>query len=102
MKAYLAYVREESKGFFDAGLSAAEAARRIDLGPYEVWDGPERVFFNVERAYRELRGEPADCSSRLPRSSCQAPPSFIWSAGQTADKPASTDAIPAAMSVGPV
>ena len=60
MKAYLEYVREESKRFFDAGLSVAEAARRIDLGPYEVWDGPERVFFNVERAYRELRGDPPD------------------------------------------
>jgi len=60
MKAYLQYVREESKSFFQAGLSIAEAARRIDLGPYEVWDGPERVFFNVERAYRELRGDPPD------------------------------------------
>jgi len=60
MKAYLVYVRDESKSFFDAGLSVAEAARRIDLGPYEVWDGPERLFFNVERAYRELRGDPPD------------------------------------------
>ena len=60
MKAYLEYVRQESKSFFDAGLPVAEAARRIDLGPYEVWDGPERLFFNVERAYRELRGDPPD------------------------------------------
>lgn len=57
MKAYLEYVRSESKAFFDQGLTVAEAARRIDLGPYEVWDGPERVYFNVERAYREFRGE---------------------------------------------
>jgi glyoxylase-like metal-dependent hydrolase (beta-lactamase superfamily II) len=60
MKAYLVYVREESKRFFEAGLPVDEAARRIDLGPYEIWDGPERVFFNVERAYRELRGDPPD------------------------------------------
>jgi glyoxylase-like metal-dependent hydrolase (beta-lactamase superfamily II) len=60
MKAYLQYVREESKRFFDEGLPAAEAARRIDLGPYEDWYEPERLFFNVERAYRELRGDPPD------------------------------------------
>ena len=60
MKAYLQYVREESKRFFDEGLPAAEAARRIDLGPYEAWHEPERLFFNVERAYRELRGDPPD------------------------------------------
>ena len=60
MKAYLEYVRSEARRFFDAGLPVDEAARRIDLGPYEVWDGPERVFFNLERAYRELRGAPSD------------------------------------------
>ena len=58
MRAYLVYVREEARRFFEAGLSVDEAARRIDLGPYEVWDGPERVFFNIERAYRELQGGP--------------------------------------------
>jgi cyclase len=60
MKAYLLYVREEARRFFEAGLSVDEAARRIDLGPYEAWDGPERVFFNIDRAYRELRGDPPD------------------------------------------
>ena len=37
-----------------------EAAKRIDLGPYADWAEPERLIFNVERAYRELRGEPWD------------------------------------------
>lgn len=60
MKAYLAYVRAESRRFFDAGLPALEAARRIDPGPYAGWTEPERILFNVERAYRELRGEPFD------------------------------------------
>jgi cyclase len=58
MKAYLQYVRDESKTFFDANLPALEAAKRMDLGPYEAWDEPERLLFNVERAYRELRGDP--------------------------------------------
>jgi len=60
MKAYLLYVRAESQRFFDAGLSPLEAAKRIDLGPYAGWTQPERLIFNVERAYRELRGEPFD------------------------------------------
>jgi glyoxylase-like metal-dependent hydrolase (beta-lactamase superfamily II) len=60
MKEYLQYVRAESKRFFDAGLPALEAAKRIDLGPYADWTETERLLFNVERAYRELRGEPFD------------------------------------------
>ena len=62
MKAYLEYVRDESKRFFDAGLSALEAAKRIDLGPYAAWTEPERLIFNVARAYRELAGEPHDAT----------------------------------------
>ena len=60
MKAYLQYVLAESKRFFEKGLSALDAARRIDLGPYAGWTEPERIVFQVERAYRELRGEPFD------------------------------------------
>ena len=60
MKAYLQYVRAESKRFFEEGLSALEAAKRIDLGPYAGWTEPERIVFQVERAYRELRGEAFD------------------------------------------
>lgn len=60
MKAYLQHVREESKHLFDRGMSALDAARRIDLGPFEAWQEPERLLFNVERAYREFRGDPLD------------------------------------------
>ena len=60
MKAYLQYVRGEAKRGFDAGLSMIETAKRIDLGPYAGWTEPDRLVFNVDRAYRELRGEPYD------------------------------------------
>jgi glyoxylase-like metal-dependent hydrolase (beta-lactamase superfamily II) len=60
MKQYLEYVRTESRGFFDAGLTELEASKRIDLGPYAGWTEPERLYFNVYRAYREFRGEPFD------------------------------------------
>jgi glyoxylase-like metal-dependent hydrolase (beta-lactamase superfamily II) len=60
MRAYLDYVERESKAAFAAGLSEIDAAKRIDLGPYAGWTEPERLVFNVARAYRECRGEPWD------------------------------------------
>ena len=60
MRAYLEYVRDESRGCFDAGLSSLDAAKRIELGPYRQWQAPARLFMNVERAYREFRNEPPD------------------------------------------
>ena len=60
MKAYLQYVRSESRPFFDRGVEAVEAAGKIDLGPYADWLCPERIYLNVERAYREFRNEPFD------------------------------------------
>ena len=61
MKAYLEYVRARGDALLRRrACSALEAAKRIDLGPYAGWTEPERLVFNVERAYRELRGEPYD------------------------------------------
>jgi cyclase len=60
MKAYLSYVFQECKRFFEEGVPAPAAARRIDLGPFEAWHEPERLFSNVERAYRDLRGDSPD------------------------------------------
>ncbi len=60
MKAYLQYVRDESRQYFDNGISASDASRKIDFGPYADWISPERIYLNVERAYREFRGEPPD------------------------------------------
>jgi glyoxylase-like metal-dependent hydrolase (beta-lactamase superfamily II) len=60
MKAYLEYVEREAKSAYAAGLGPVEAAKRIDLGPYAGWTEPERLVFNVMRAYRELDGEPWD------------------------------------------
>jgi cyclase len=62
MKAYLEYVRDESKKCFDAGLTSLEAAKRIEFGPSSGWRAPARLFMNVERAYREFRNEPPDAA----------------------------------------
>ena len=60
MKAYLQYVQNESRQFYDAGLSARDASRKVDFGSYADWISPERIYLNIERAYREFRGEPPD------------------------------------------
>jgi cyclase len=60
MRAYLEYVREESKKCYDAGLTSFDAAKQIEFGPYGEWHAPARLFTNVERAYREFRCEPPD------------------------------------------
>jgi cyclase len=57
---YLEYVRDEAREGFEAGLTTLETARRIDLGPYGLWTEPERLAFQVDRAYRELSGVPWD------------------------------------------
>jgi len=60
MRAYLEYVRDESRTYFEAGLTSLEAATRIEFGPYSEWRAPARLFMNVERAYREFRNEPPE------------------------------------------
>jgi len=62
MKAYLQYVRDESRKCFDAGIPSLEAAKKIEFGPYSEWRAPARLYMNVERAYREFRNEPPDAS----------------------------------------
>jgi hypothetical protein len=60
MKAYLQYVRDESRKCFDAGITSLDAAKKIEFGPYGEWRAPARLYMNVERAYREFRNEPPD------------------------------------------
>jgi glyoxylase-like metal-dependent hydrolase (beta-lactamase superfamily II) len=60
LRDYLIYVRAECRAHFDAGRTVLDAATRIELGPYAGWNEPERLVFSVDRAYRELRGDPWD------------------------------------------
>jgi glyoxylase-like metal-dependent hydrolase (beta-lactamase superfamily II) len=60
LRDYLVFARDESRRCFERGLSLAEAARAIDLGPYAGWIEAGRIVFQIDRAYRELRGEPWD------------------------------------------
>ena len=60
MRSYLEYVRREARLCFDKGLTALDAAKKIEFGPYGDWHAPARLYMNVERAYREFRNEPGD------------------------------------------
>ena len=67
LRDYLRFVFDEARAFHQQGLTALEAAQRIDLGPYVRWNQPGRVIFNVERAYREFRGGAWDEPIEMPR-----------------------------------
>jgi glyoxylase-like metal-dependent hydrolase (beta-lactamase superfamily II) len=56
VREYLVYIRDEARQRFDAGLSAADAARDIALGSYASWSDAERIAVNVDTLYREFRG----------------------------------------------
>lgn len=72
LKAYFAYVYAEARRLHAEGKTEEQAARRIDPGPYAAWNQPERLVFNVARAYREFRGgaldEPVDFVPLLDRA----------------------------------
>jgi len=64
---YLLLVRDEAKKRFDRGMTVDEAARGFPLGQFKHWPDRERILANVERLWREFRGEdPATSRLNLP------------------------------------
>jgi cyclase len=60
LREYLEFIHREAREHFDVGHSTLQAAKAIDLGAYASWTEPERLAFQIDRAYREFRGEPWD------------------------------------------
>lgn len=56
LKEYLEYVYSEARPHYDKGHSTLEAAQSIELGRWSEWEEPERLAFQVNRAYREFDG----------------------------------------------
>ena len=56
VREYLAYIRDEARTRFDAGMSANDAARDISLGEFSRWLDAERIAVNVHTLYREFSG----------------------------------------------
>lgn len=57
VREYLEYVSAQSKARYDAGMSAYEAAKDIDLRDFEEWKDRERIVVNVDTLYREFAGK---------------------------------------------
>jgi glyoxylase-like metal-dependent hydrolase (beta-lactamase superfamily II) len=56
---YLQFVRDQTRARFDAGMSAFDAAKDIELSEYSAWSDPERIAVNVDSLYREFSGQQA-------------------------------------------
>jgi glyoxylase-like metal-dependent hydrolase (beta-lactamase superfamily II) len=58
VREYLAFVRDEARARYDAGISAADACREIagELGRFGSWTDRERIVVNVDTLYREFAG----------------------------------------------
>jgi cyclase len=54
---YLVLVQREAKKRFDKGMTVDEAAKDIDLRQFKQWPNHERILINLERLWREFRGE---------------------------------------------
>lgn len=54
---YLRYIHQEALARFEAGMSASEAARDINLADYDSWGDAERIAVNVATLYREFSGD---------------------------------------------
>ncbi len=54
---YLVFVQREARKRFDKGMAVDEAAKDIDLGQFKQWPNHERIIANLERLWREFRGE---------------------------------------------
>ncbi|OGN97687.1 MAG: hypothetical protein A2Z77_04805 [Chloroflexi bacterium RBG_13_51_36] len=54
---YLVFVQSEARKRFDKGLTVDEAAKDIALGQFKQWPNHERILINMERLWREFRGE---------------------------------------------
>jgi glyoxylase-like metal-dependent hydrolase (beta-lactamase superfamily II) len=54
---YLVLVQREAKKRFDKGMTVDEATKDIALGQFKQWPNHERILLNLERLWREFRGE---------------------------------------------
>lgn len=54
VKSYLEFIVREATQRHEAGMSAANAARDIDLGEFGEWSDSERIVVNVQAVYGEL------------------------------------------------
>ena len=57
VKGYLEYIYQEAEKRYEAGMSAQETAKDIDLDRYATWTDGERIAVNIASIFRELKGD---------------------------------------------
>jgi cyclase len=66
LKEYFELLTNEARTRYDGGMTALDAARDIDLGPYAGWSEAERVVANVRALYRDFGDDsPSDALTLL-------------------------------------
>ena len=66
LKEYFVLLSREARARYDGGMTALDAARDIDLGPYAGWSEAERVVANVRALYRDFGDDsPSDALTLL-------------------------------------
>jgi len=59
IRAYLAWLTDQARGRYDAGLDVEDAAREIAAEDSRNWLDSERIYANVHTLYRDFKGEAA-------------------------------------------
>ncbi|MCD6358350.1 MAG: MBL fold metallo-hydrolase [Dehalococcoidia bacterium] len=54
---YFTLIYNEGRKRFDKGMSASDAVKDIDLGPFKEWGNWRRISANMERLYHEFSGD---------------------------------------------
>ncbi len=66
LKGYFDLLTSEARTRYDDGMTALDAARDIELGPYAGWSEAERVVANVRALYRDFGDDaPSDALTLL-------------------------------------
>ena len=55
---YLAYMRDQARQRFDAGMPMLEAVRDINMSDFDSWGDGERIVVNVATLYKEFANDP--------------------------------------------
>lgn len=78
---YLESLKAHATSTRERGMSALEAAREFDFGPFADLDHPERVILNIGAVYRELNGDGTPAGLDVLRQMMELEES--WKSGST-------------------
>jgi cyclase len=63
---YLRLVYDEGRKLFESGMGVFDTAQKIHLGRFKKWGNWERIAGNVDRLFREFKGEQPNTEVDIP------------------------------------